>query len=70
MSTWDALTAEERYQTLKMMEDYGGGFCQAIVRAMQIADQGNLRLLVTTFDHLIEKYQPKNWRTACANEQS
>lgn len=62
-ATWDSLTPEERYQTLRMMEDYGGGFCKALVRAMQLADSGNLRRLVEAFDHLIDKYQPKHWRT-------
>ncbi len=59
--TWDNLTIAEQYNTLTMMETYGGGFCQQLVRLIQIADTDNTRRLVETFDHLIDKYQPKNW---------
>lgn len=61
--TWDNLTTAERYNTLRIMEAYGGGFCQQLVRLIQLADSANTERLVHAFDHLIDKYQPKNWST-------
>ena len=60
--TWEQLSPTERVLTMNNMDAYGGGFCRAIVDAMRLADSNNLWRLVTTFDDLIDRYQPKNWR--------
>ncbi len=56
MSTWETLTNQERFDVLKKMNDYGGGFAQKLVAAWMVADSGNSIRLGIAFDHLVKKY--------------
>lgn len=58
---WDAMSSQERWQTLNNMETYGGGFTKALAEAWLRADAGNCYKLALAFPELVEKFQPKNW---------
>ena len=47
--------------TLKCMETYGGGFCQALAEAWYRADAGNGRKLAEAFPNLLADYAPEKW---------
>ena len=49
------------FATLKNMETYGGGFCQALAEAWYRADASNSAKLANAFPNLLEDYAPEKW---------
>jgi hypothetical protein len=58
MATWNTLTSQEQFDTLKAMDKYGGGFASALAKAWSRADQTNSARLGQAFDDLVKRYGP------------
>lgn len=69
MSLWESMDDEARFYTLQNMGNYGGSFATNIANAWIVADSCNSARLAAAFPDLIEKFQPKNWSTTCADTQ-
>lgn len=49
------------YDTVDLMEKYGGSFVQALARACRCADPHNFRTLKKAFPAYFAEYNPSNW---------
>jgi len=59
---WETMTEQERFDTLKAMEVYGGGFAGRLAEAWQVADSFNSNRLAAAFPDLIAKYSSEDWQ--------
>lgn len=59
---WNQMTEQERFNCLKAMEIYGGGFASRLAEAWQWADSSNSKKLAEAFPGLIAKYSTGEWK--------
>lgn len=60
---WDDMTSQQQFETIRNMQQYGGGFASKLAEAWLRADSWNCARLAAAFPDLIDKYQPSNWQS-------
>jgi hypothetical protein len=60
MKTWKEMNDDERFYTLKTMQNCGGGFASKLADAWMNADSGNATQLGYTFGYLAAKFGPQS----------
>lgn len=59
---WETMTEQQRYDMLRAMEVYGGGFASHLAKAWMVADSYNSNRLAAAFPDLIAKYSTGDWK--------
>jgi hypothetical protein len=62
------MSESELLKAAHNMENYGGGFAEAIALAYFRADSTNQVLLIDAFGHLFERYAPAQTCPHCARD--
>lgn len=55
------MDTELDYETVDLMEKYGGSFVKALALACRCADPHNFRKLKSAFPNYFADYHPDNW---------
>jgi hypothetical protein len=55
------METEKDYETVELMQKYGGSFVQALAVACTKADQHNFRTIKKAFPQYFAEYDPANW---------